>query len=102
MHSAQIERNYFIGAISGVAPHLRPYFENLLTKVNYTVDELNTLFRYEVIKLSNNTINIRDWLGASECADTWMYHFCQHVVPFISRHLQHYQSPDSMLNSLRN
>ncbi len=103
MQTAHVDRNYFIGAIAGAAPHLRPYFEGLLIKASYTVEELNTMFRYELIKLSNNTIAIRDWLGASESVDIWLHHFCQHVVPFLSRHLHHqYESLDSMLSSLSN
>ncbi len=103
MQTVIVDRNYFIGAIVGTAPHLRPYFEGLLVKASYTVEELNTMFRYELIKLSNNTIRVRDWLGSSECIDTWLYHFCQHVVPFLSRHLRkQYVSLDSMLNSIGN
>lgn len=102
MKTGYVDRNFFLGAVAGTAPHLRPYFENLLVKNTYTVDELNTMFRYEVIKLSNNTMTVRDWLSPSECVDTWVHFFCKHVVPFLSKHLRHqHQSLDSMLDQLR-
>lgn len=98
MSNAVIDRVYFMGAVNGTAPQLRDFFERTLTKPQYTIEELNTIFRYEVIKLSDETMSIRDWLCQAQSVDAWIYCFCRYVVPFISRslHLDAYY-PDAML-----
>lgn len=101
MNAAVLGRDYLIGAITGVAPHLVTFFEAILVKEFYTVNELNTLMRYELIKLSPNTMEIRDWLCDSPDTNVWVYYFCQRVVPFISDTLRYrFQSPDCMLEAL--
>lgn len=101
METSVLGRDYLIGAIVGVAPHLKTFFEAILSKATYTVDELNSIMRYELIKLSPNTLEVRDWLCSSSRIDLWVFYFCQHVVPFISRELNtRYQRPDLMLTAL--
>lgn len=101
METSVLGRDYLIGAITGVAPHLGTFFEAILQKTHYTVNELNTIMRYELIKLSPNTIEIRDWLCNSPRVDLWVFYFCQHVVPFISRELNmRHHRPDIMLTAL--
>lgn len=101
MDTAVLGRDYLIGAIAGVAPHLVTFFEAILVKASYTVNELNTIMRYELIKLSPNTIAIRDWLCDSPDTNLWVHYFCRHVVPFISETLRfRFQSPDCMLEAL--
>ena len=97
-----INRDYLLGATVGVAPHLKGYFEYLLPNPCYTVNELNTIFRYEVIRLSQrNTMAIRDWLCEANNPDRWIYYFCKHVVPWLSKRLSHVcVRPDIMIESL--
>lgn len=96
-----INRDYLLGAIVGTAPHLKHYFESVLQQPFFTVSELNTLFRYELIKMSKNTMAVRDWLCPSGDTDIWVYYFCKEVVPFISKvYSGQSQSPDAMLDSL--
>lgn len=101
MTASVINRDYLLGAIVGTAPQLKRYFESVLQQACYTVSELNTLFRYELIKMSNNTMAVRDWLCPSGDTDMWVYYFCKEIVPFISKVFSHQcQSPDAMVNSL--
>lgn len=89
MNTPLIARNTLLGAIVGTAPQLASWFSERLTKEFYTVADLNTLMRYELISLSNNTEEIRSWLCDSDDINIWIYHFCKHVVPFIANQLRH-------------
>ena len=89
-----IHRTTLMGAIIGAAPHLLPWFDPILIKQEYTVDELNTLMRYHLIQLSNDTLSIREWLCHSGDVNLWIHFFCLNVIPFISNCLSHlYISP---------
>lgn len=98
MNNGTINRETLRGAIIGVAPHLIPWFDLILLKQEYTVDELNTLMRYQIIQLSNDTIDVRDWLCKSGDVNLWIHCFCLHVIPFISDCLRRvYVSPTRFL-----
>lgn len=102
MSTVVIGREYLIGAVIATAPQLKEYFEYTLIKTEYTISELNALFRYEVIRLANgNTMRVREWLCESLDGDVWLYYFCRHVVPLLSRVLSHYEKPsDRMFESI--
>jgi hypothetical protein len=96
-----IPKTYLMGAIAGAAPHLIEHFERLLLDDAYTIDQLNTLFRYHLIQLSNNTLEVRDWLCESPDYNLWIHYFCQNVIPFINHCLVDvYVSPQQQLKRL--
>lgn len=94
-----IDRHTLLGAIIGVAPHLVPWFNGVLLKDSYTVTELNTLMRYHLIQLGNNSRAARSWLCESSDINLWVHYFCLNVIPFISKCLGHvYVSPSAFAN----
>jgi hypothetical protein len=98
MNNGNIHRSTLMGAIIGAAPHLVPWFEQILVKQEYTVEELNTLMRYQIIQLSNDTMAVRDWLCSSGDINLWIHYFCLHVIPFISDCLRgSYISPSNFI-----
>ena len=98
MNNGTIHRSTLMGAIIGAAHHLIPWFEAILVKQEYSVEELNTMMRYQIIQLSNDTLAVRNWLCPSADVNLWIHYFCLHVVPFISNCLQStYVSPTAIL-----
>lgn len=94
-----IGKPYLLGAIVGVAPHLKQWFENILTKDVYSINELNALFRYQAIQLSPDNVEVRSWLCNAENIEYWIHYFCQKVIPFFSQHLScYFSSPEQQLS----
>ena len=98
MNNGNIDKTTLMGAIIAVAPQLIPWFDPILVKQQYTVAELNSLMRYQLIQLSADTMAVREWLCESADTHLWIHYFCQHVVPFISECLRtQYISPSNFM-----
>lgn len=71
------------------APELLPYFGGLLIAPTYTVSELNTVFRYEVIRLGSyngdDTTAIREWLYEYPNYQQWLTYFNRYVLPYLRK-----------------
>lgn len=79
-------REVIIGALTRGAPYLRQYLENIIVLPSYTVAELNSLFRYEIIRLTPegvDTIELRAWLYPYPTVNDWVRYVHRHVIPFI-------------------
>ncbi|BDH16671.1 MAG: hypothetical protein [Bacteriophage sp.] len=83
MTATQIKRENLLTAVGSHDPSLVEHFSRVLpaNKDQYSVEELNTVLRYDVMQLPVDTIHAREYLCSTTSAAIWLSTFCKQVLP---------------------